>query len=43
MIYVNTPLTSGIREAVAATWGVGGTAERLHGGEESPPTASTVT
>ncbi|MEV0614545.1 phosphotransferase [Nonomuraea sp. NPDC050404] len=35
MIYVNTPLTPEIREAAAATWGVGGEGERLYGGEES--------
>ncbi|MGR6914131.1 phosphotransferase enzyme family protein [[Actinomadura] parvosata] len=35
MIYANTPFSSEIREVVAATWGVEGSAERLHGGEES--------
>ncbi|MEU4225344.1 phosphotransferase [Nonomuraea sp. NPDC026600] len=35
MIYVKTPLTREIREAVALTWGVTGEGERLHGGEES--------
>ncbi|GAT69479.1 homoserine kinase [Planomonospora sphaerica] len=35
MIYVRTPLTREIREAVALTWGVTGESERLHGGEES--------
>ncbi|MEU4512444.1 hypothetical protein AB0G05_23375 [Nonomuraea wenchangensis] len=35
MIFVKTPLTREIREAVALTWGVAGDGERLHGGEES--------
>ncbi|WP_188194270.1 phosphotransferase enzyme family protein [Nonomuraea sp. SYSU D8015] len=35
MIYVDTPLTPAIREAVAVAWGVTGEGERLHGGEES--------
>lgn len=35
MIYVKTPLTREVREAVALTWGVTGEGQRLHGGEES--------
>ncbi|MFB4313905.1 phosphotransferase enzyme family protein [Actinomadura sp. 21ATH] len=37
MIYVETPLSREIREAVALAWGVAGEGEgeRLHGGEES--------
>ncbi|MEV4566049.1 phosphotransferase [Nonomuraea sp. NPDC049419] len=35
MIYVMTPLTREVREAVALAWGVTGDGERLHGGEES--------
>ncbi|MEV4471953.1 phosphotransferase [Nonomuraea sp. NPDC049504] len=35
MIYVQTPFTREIREAVALAWGVMGEGERLHGGEES--------
>ncbi|GAA1740699.1 phosphotransferase enzyme family protein [Nonomuraea bangladeshensis] len=35
MIFVTTPLTREIREAVASAWGVTGEGERLHGGEES--------
>ncbi|NBE93440.1 MULTISPECIES: hypothetical protein [unclassified Nonomuraea] len=35
MIYATTPLTPAAREVVALTWGVTGSAERMHGGEES--------
>ncbi|SPL93134.1 unnamed protein product [[Actinomadura] parvosata subsp. kistnae] len=35
MIYACPPFSSEVREVVAATWGVEGSAERLHGGEES--------